>query len=378
MAPEEEDSEQEIEKQPLELEDLLELFREPEEPPKPGTNPMWLVLILIVLIGGCWLAVTGVQAFVKEMTELQGGPPREGKSAERAPAPGPVSDVAAAFRERAAKGMSKDEIRWIVEDFNKQALDDATSDLIRGDLAARIFVGKDGDPPEQSDFETLKRQTLDLAKRQREWLAAALADGLRLDATQKAELKTKLAAALASDAERFDRQERGYRRMYELLAKGEEPKEEELREFGEDFVWGAEPLGNMIAYFAVANPQIWLEEKDYAPWELCTLSPDQLGLTTHDQALREQEQWLARDKTEDLLPPKAPSWPGASLQGSSPYERPKAAAVFPFVDGQKERLAQGGGLDFYRGLHPAQLKILLLLHPLAAANLAAMVEAKGD
>ncbi len=382
MAPEEEDNQnehEEIEKEPLELEDLLELFREPEEPPKPGTNPMWLVLILIVLIGGCWLAVTGVQAFVKEMTELQGGAPREGKSAERAPTLGPVADVVAAYRERSTKGMSKDEIRWILKDFEKLGY---TEELLAFRIISDrgIYEGKGWERPDATERASLRAAALRTATREREWFAAALAEGLMLNREQQAEMKQKLAAALARDAGKFDAVETLLRETGERLSQGQEfdrKKFSELTGIPEDTDFG-QPIGNNVVFAAVvdvANPQVWLKSETYAPWNLCQLSADQLSLTNQEQVSAQHGEnagnWLTIAAN---LEPANDEPPLSRLWGEAACILPFAAAQLPPHPFYGEGLVEDDTLSAVARLNSAQFKLVLLFQPELAEKLMPLLD----
>ncbi|WP_035609839.1 hypothetical protein [Haloferula sp. BvORR071] len=368
MVPEEEDDEEiqeelegQIEKQPLELDEMLELFRDDEEPLRPGFNPMWLVLGLIVVVGGCWLAVVGVQAFGELITRHQGAP-KSAKVSERAPRPAVDVDVQAVFRERCAKGMSEDEIRWVLEDFEKLGL---FAELeLQKDLISKV-LSSSPEPATPAERELLKKAILKTASREREWYAAALADGLMLNGEQKAELKQKLAAALAADAEKLERADGIFLRM-EQRQPNDGPPEQELAELGELFpgLLGGEPFVLHTLYFSAALPQMWLDSEAYAPWNLCQLSPDQLALTNHD--------YFSAQHGENAeggwrIAPEIESAEGDRLQ--LPYSLQLIAGILPFTaqqdfphDGDIISLGEKPN-EVLTKLHPAQFKLFLLCDP---------------
>lgn len=351
---------EEIEKQPLDLEDMLELFREPEEPPRKGFNPMWLVFGLVVVVGGCWLAVVGVGAFVEQMTGLQGGTPKAGKSGERVTEATVNVDVQTAFRERCAKGMSKDEIRWILQDFEKLGLMEELESI--GD----IFELQTN--PHGRDL--LRKTALKVAKREREWLVAALAEGLMLDDDQKAEMKQKLADALADYSVKAERAETIALELQESLAEGEEPSEERTERVREAFskwmdlfpeIRGVDPPTLGWAYCSIALPQLWLNAETYAPWNLCQLSPEQLALTNHKLVSARH----GENATEGwLITPEIKDAKGEDLK--FPEFLDEAASILPFTTDQAFPRDENGmplkevSVEALTKLHPAQFKLLLL------------------
>ena len=369
---ESEDSVQdEIEKQPLELEDMLELFREPEEPPRKGFNPMWLVFGLVVVVGGCWLAVVGVQSFVEQMTGLQGGTPKAGKSGERVPEVA-LTDVQADYRARCARGMTKDEIRWILQDFEKSGIAQELVPL--RDISAKVLHPEPGERATIAERELLRKATLTMAKREREWFGDALAEGLMLDPGQKLEMKQRLADAYAEDAKQFDQVEAAIRRVDELVANKEEPNEQELGEISQ--LLGGEVRHVIMAYFSIATAQMWLGEEAYAPWNLCQLKADQLAVTNHDHVSAQHGEnaeagWLMftpeTDGGEAIRFPRF-------LDGTSAILPFTAKQNFP--SDENDVPVEEKSIEVLTKLHPAQFKLLLLFYPELPGDLIPLLEEK--
>jgi hypothetical protein len=376
MVPEGQDQndDEEIEKQPLELEDMLELFREPEEPPRKGFNPMWLVLALVVVVGGCWLAITGVQAFVEQMSGLQGGTPKAGKSGERVSEAAANVDVQTAFRERCAKGMTKDEVRWILQDFEKMGLTEELEPL--QDISTKVIHGDSDEMATSAERDLLKFAVLKMAAREREWYADTLAEALMLDREQKAELKEKLAVALAGETKQFERVEMAFRLMDGWQANPREPSEQERQELKDVFeLAGAEPFGRSIVYFSVAWPELWVQSDAYAPWDLCQLSPDQLAITNYKHVSAQHGENATAGW---LMAPEIEGTEGIELR--LPYFLQKPAGILPLTAEQilphneDSSSADKMSIGVLTKLHPAQFKLLLLCYPELAEDIRLLLE----
>ena len=113
------------------LEELLEQFREPEEAPRPRANPLWFIAAILLSVLACWLALraSGGSAEEKPESAALAGAMLPGKTSERLPGDeGPV-DVVEDYLARCKKGMTAQEVRWIVEDFQRAGLDEEAGSL---------------------------------------------------------------------------------------------------------------------------------------------------------------------------------------------------------------------------------------------------------
>lgn len=351
------------------LEALLEQFREPEEPRKKG-NPVWLVLALLLSVGGCWLAMKATEGTI--LLSQAAAVPKEAKatkSTERAARKiGPQFSVES-YIERSRKGMTARQVRWIVEDFQKAGLDNVqveeawklVSDFQETASSER---GPGWMNPELTHLA--KNEALEIGWRQRSWYLGLLADGLSLDIWQKRQAKERCAVRLLETEVEF------------LKEPGEEEEPTQYHAI-------AEPP----PYAGLAEPALWLEDQELAPWKLVDLAEPQLRITWHDfrqpesPTAAEEEPWFDPAAMEQLnlaMPgrPLASEFPA----GTAPTEIEGAAAIFPFIPGQnfsREGKHAAGTLEAEAmGCHPAQLKTLLLLRPELAGELMAELEESGE
>lgn len=332
----------------VDLEALLEEFREPEPPRKARGNPLWLILALLMSILGFWLAARATGGHL--------GPGR-GETVKMKPTkardrgsypPRFAGDVAEDFATRCRKGMSALEVRWVLEDFHGAGLDEGPGSLT-DEITALAGSFPEWKPLSGGAADKLEVLLERLAARQRSWYCGTLADALRLDRDQVAEARGKLA------------------RIHET-EKPEPPPHP-----GEGAVPGPRFHGSLQA-------AEWLADERNAPWNLCALSKEQLAVTRHEEVVREQLNVIS---SEPGGKGAVPSWfdlrPRTDESAPPELERARqdAAALFPFVSGQD---AEGGGelLALAKGLHPAQLKTLLLLEPAIAGSLMEELEAQGE
>ena len=325
------------------LDELLEQFREPEEKQRRKTVPasVWLMLALILSVGGVWLALrvaTGAATAI-----ATAGPMKPGKSSERKAREEQLDavDVVEDYIARCKKGMSAREVRWVIEDFQKAGLDQGLRDAPAG-------------------------QFIRQRKAQHAWYLDLLVDGLRLDPEQKREAKEKLAGLLEEAVADFQK---------DLAEQASEAVEEDGRRF--------QVVAGAVVSRLIDSKQ-WLADERYAPWELCDLTDEQKRVTWFRwiQTVRTDEPGLATSDPDrewfdpdmcSLTDPASPD-PGSVgdfATGQAPGKIDAAGSIFPFVSGQHfiERGSAGPIEMQAMGCHPAQLKTSLLVNPGMAARL---------
>lgn len=323
---------------------LLEQFREPEETRKQRANPLWMISAILLSVLGVWLALraSGGESEDKSKSAALAGAILPGKTSQRLPRGEETVDVVEDYLARCKKGMTAQEVRWIVEDFQRAGLD------------AEISTAK----PEE--FATRRRA-------QHSWYLDLLADGLVLTNDQRLAASKELDALLSQALERFGD---------EL----EEKASEVIEHNGKSFrVIDVGVINRLI--FAEG----WLADERYAPWELCELTEEQLRLTWFEwvDASRNAEPGSA------MLDPEKPWWnPETSSMidplsgagsisdyptGEAPDKIDGAGSIFPFAKSQRFKSPDhdwAGPVDLQAmRCHPAQLKTSLLVSPGLAAQL---------
>ena len=339
----------------MDLEALLEEFREPEPPPRNRGNPLWLILAVVLSI----LAI----CMVPQATEGKMGlGVAKGDTLMKPTKVRDRSTIAMAlqgknlgedYAARCAKGLSALEIRWIVEDFRGEGLDEGPGSL----LDAMRSITAEG--PEWAAASAENSDKLDklaglLGGRQRAWYRSALADALRLDETQRRELKKAVAEAYQDDWEAYE-------------------KSKAARE--------SSPYAGH--HDTLLRPTRWLASDRYAPWSLCMVSTEQLAITRYDEVKDKQLTVIGSGAAEeapswlDLKPVHLVTTEVMSYEDASGLESRDAEAVFPFT--QDQRIGDDGELlSLAKKLHPAQLKMLLLLDPHRAGELIKELEREGE
>lgn len=247
------------------------------------------------------------------------------------------SDPIAAYLERAKRGMTDQEIRWMIEDFQTAGLDEEDHSL-KGILRARQQV----------------------------WYLEALSEGLQLSRDQKARAKAAMDELLAGDLEAFEKGIAGVGNTEELSSV-------------------SIPEPTPIAPFA--NSRTWLTKLAYAPWKLCDLSEGQERITV--------KKWVT-SPTGSLLPSNDPFAPqdstvpwfnsfrpiiqdpatGNMNEFPEPESSPEASSssatyagiirtgdLFPLTPEQSLWAHRESISTQARLLHPAQLRMALLLDP---------------
>jgi hypothetical protein len=223
------------------LDELLELFREPEEEPrrkKATSGSVWLMLAFVLSLAGVWMAARTTTG--PRTAKTLGPPVLPTKVSNRKPQEaqaGPV-DVVENYIARCKKGMTEQEVRWIIEDFQKAGLAQGVRSA-----AAEEFIHQ--------------------RKAQHAWYLDLLADGLRLDPEQRRTASGKLAGLLEEAVADFQKS------LSEQASEPIEQDDQQLQLLG----------GEEIRKFIDAGQ--WLTDERYAPWELCDLTEAQLQVTWH-------------------------------------------------------------------------------------------------
>jgi hypothetical protein len=330
------------------LEELLEQFREPEEAPRPRANPLWLVSAILLSVLACWLALraSGGGAEEKPKSAALAGAMLPGKTSERLPRDEEPVDVVEDYLARCKKGMTAQEVRWIVEDFRRAGLDA---------------------PPQGERTEKFVAARLE----QHRWYLDLLADGLALDAEQRRVASEKL-WLLADEAT-----QRVAKELMEHDASVEKLLEKQ-----------PEILRDLI------DANRWLEDERYAPWDLCELTKEQVRLTWFewvnsrrnaepDSLTYEPDMPWFDDRMVVGGPSEGGGWTIADFPtGDAPTAINGAGSILPFIAGQTFRKGNGDGVgsleDQAMGCHPAQLKSLLLLAPNIASRLLERLDETGE
>ncbi|QJE96574.1 hypothetical protein [Luteolibacter luteus] len=272
-------------------------------------------LLLLALLGA--LRTTKEPEPQKATKAAGAGLPRDARAQRDKPRErgGPVSRYTA----RCVQGLSEEEVRKIIAEFQD-----------------KVLVG-DGHPGSMEEGAEQRRRFHD-------WYLRTLVEGLDLSPDQEAAAKARLDAL-----------------FQEALA-----KQNELLKAKEEGAGGL--LGVERRFYAA---QSWLKDDAYAPWELCELTKDQLGITWHDWLQVERK---SNEETGDDPSPwfnlwirsgKAPGSGGTTAfpKEAAPVRFGDAGVIFPLHPRQSfvhEGYSQIGELG---SLHPAQLRTLLMLFP---------------
>ncbi|HEY1120230.1 MAG TPA: hypothetical protein VGE67_01460 [Haloferula sp.] len=332
------------------LDELLELFREPEEekPRRKKTSGSLLMMgaVVLSLVGG-WMAAVVANRPVAKHTTL-GPPVLPTKVSDRRPRE--ESNVAEDYTTRCQKGMSAVQVRWIVDDFKKEGLDD-------GPGSYRAIIESILEPLNIADANTqkllelaistepavkLKTAGLQLALHQQHWYADAMADALRLSAQQKLLLKTSGHQFVRQCESDFLKVEAA-----SVAADAGGPERSYLRDRMYDHLSGTDVL---FPGSGLLEPSYWLKRPDSGLLGIVQLSPQQQELLD----LRES--------------------PGVEV----PARLRDLGEVLPLVPGQKFPADANDVVGLAEALHPAQLKVLLLCEPKVATELSTALEKTNE
>lgn len=311
----------------------------------------WILIAFIMLGVAAWQVQT---TLAKDAAAKNAPlpPPLKTRHAIRPAAIAFNGDPLADYIARCEKGMTDQEIRWIIEDFKIAELD-----------------------VEWRNPELPKERVLQLINRQQSWYLECLEDSLRLDRAQTEKARQSLGKLFRTAAEPY-------------------------------FSWrekaSPEALGLHLNNFAWLPGDPWDEFKpeiSFMPWNLCGLTAEQESITWR--------QWFdSRGKNAPLVPghdgsgkttklTEIPeflfSGPDSSATSNRfpPHWARLANSTFPLLvlqDLEQNPSADDpfaepdphrkeGLLVNIRRLHPAQLKLLLLFAPEMAAEISKELQA---
>jgi hypothetical protein len=312
----------------------------------------WIVCATGIMGAAIWQAQVSIALDLKARNQSL-PPPLKTRFAIRPPTETWAGDPVADYIARCEKGLTDQEIGWIIEDFQNAGLDiDITTELSWAEL-------------------------FNLRSTQHRWYHDALVDGLRLSSEQSAEVTGKL-------SELFD------------LAKAdfvEASGRPQLKEINGIWIHSSDSLASDLT-----SASAWLmnlddpydpqaDMPDYKPWNLCSLTQDQQQITwkslydidtnasaedlQDSNASLDTETMRHQDGLEFLL-----SYPTISGGSLSVREYLSANFIFPFSKHQSfptdQDLHDKSGIPLLpkvRLLHPAQLKTLLLFNPTWAGKI---------
>ncbi len=328
---------------------------------------IWLVLAFFLTFAGFWQAkVVIARDFQARHQALP--PPAKTKNATRPQPAEFTGDVVADYVARCEKGMTDQEIGWILEDFQNAGLG--------GDLLGpnRVHLTRD-------ELAGRHKEFFDLRAAQHRWYLGALVDGFRLNPEQSAVASKRL-------SDLFDLAKTDFIEAFNAPLAGQESEAE----------WKTVAAQHPVEELITSNR--WLNDQELAfiPWNLCPLTPAQEKLTWKSWMDKSQEERSAitelaeatlekqaaignlaettREPDNDPLtrilpyPPRTWGELGHTVLLAPVYFY-SANVIFPFLDRQKFPPMEGllkkeSGENFltkFRALHPAQLKVLLLMQP---------------
>lgn len=317
---------------------------------------IWLALAFFLTFAGFWQAKVAV-ASASQARHRDLPPPAKTKHAVRPPPTDFTGDVVEDYIARCEKGMTDQEIGWILEDINSVGLNQEAID------PAPQTIAEIRDIPAEPLFK--------LRLAQHHWYLNSLAGALHLTAAQRSQASSKLAELFQAAKARFNANSK-------------------LTGVATD----ANGVGTDLARQDRENlvtPTLWLVDQEgaYLPSNLCNLSPPQqmltwkewFGLTAEERTAAERRDIPWNANSRFLL-----SHPRNVLQTFETDPFLPAALVMtdvflPFIRGQAIHYEQRDPFDELpekiqselltnaRHLHPSQLKLLLLLEPQQAGEI---------
>jgi hypothetical protein len=249
-----------------------------------------------------------------------------------------TGDPAADYIARCEKGMTDQEIGWIVEDFQNAGLADP--------------IQENATPAQLLAYRAIQQR----------WYHDALVDALRLNHEQSIQVTTKLAELLDSA------------KVNLIEAINAQPKNWQVNDTGQPNERSKNGMDNLI------TASLWLFDKDaeFMPWNLCKLTTTQETITWKRWVDDQKKNGSRRVSAEEIdsilknslddplmsdwnrLPSAAPLPDGSPLvDGILPFPRPLKGRPTPNSKPDESRKLPGR----FQTLHPAQFMLDLLFNP---------------
>ena len=276
----------------------------------------WFILGFLLTGGAIWQAQTAVARELADRHRQLPPPLKTRRALRPPPSTAPVADYAT----RRAKGLSDREIGWIIDDFQAAGLD----------LGIRAAS---------------KEAHLAQRKAQDRWYRDVLAEAWSLTAEQTSQVTAKL-------AELYDQAKADF---VEALNAGPQPIKVNDQWL---IVTSADPIHRLID----ANVRLQDSKGSFLPWNLCTMDSG-LHMEPHGKNIDLQIRGALEESYDSVeLPAPVRLTPAEPSLITVDQFLPHAAAptseeAIQILPAESDPFAQ------FRKLHPAQLKLLLLIAP---------------
>lgn len=315
----------------------------------------WMILASLLTLGAFWQAQIAITRDAEARHRLP-PPPLKTRHAVRVAEMPWSGDVVADYIARCGKGMTDQEIRWIVEDFQNAGLEQGHP------WEETNYPADTVSPPSPAELESLEIH----AAAQQRWYRRTLVDGFRLSPEQSAQLNRSLTELRKKSQTEF----------IDILVHGF-PPDPKRREGERDERW-------------LSWSSFYFYRPEARPWKLCMFTSQQEKLTykpyydirddpkgdgRHDPSLPDMR-LLSSAPPGLLFLLSSPDYDGGSKAGV-PIFLDQAGAIFPYLAVQQFIPPSDNAdpfaeipdhfLENLRILHPAQLKTLLLFSPANAA-----------
>lgn len=298
-----------------------------------------LGLIIFILREKLWMRGTGSAAEAIPVTEFsQRTSAKSGDRAEQS------KNQREEFDTARKRGMSEQDVRWIVADFINLGID-----------SEEVGAGS------AEDYFKIRND-------RHQWLLATLVSGFGLSGQQKMELAESLRVLGERDLEEF--------RKYVAETKSFEVEGKEYR-----IVDGSKVR-------KLTDAEYWLKGEDYAPWNLCALDEIQTSMI---RSKNEAGQWIQMNDGSRSIDYGTDDHYSDLTEPNTEYGDfiSSAGRFFPLsmeqVDRIRDNTVSAPALNItvssrkslqslVKNLAPAQLKIMLLFNPEMAGELRAELE----
>ena len=238
-----------------------------------------------------------------------------------------------AFDSKRKAGMSDREVGWIIRDF--------------------LTLGLDGGEGGTSTTE----EYLALRRKRGEWFLKAIEDAFSLSKEQMEEARISIR----------EMEDRDFVKLSEYL-KDKKPFVHEGRQY---MIISGHELNKFT------DPEMWLEEDGYQPWNLCGMSAEQEELTWKAQVEPEVGDALITGESLNVLWKDVGGETGFFPVTERRNDFLRMGRWIPYGPGQ-DVFYEKSEYDFLQKLHPGQLMVGLLLKPGEAVKIADFLEEKGD